>query len=401
MSLISTITNKVTDQVFALAPKVAMSDALPVSIAKPDVLHLPNPVETLSASVADAKAGADLTNVAIFSYLPGLEQHRLYEELAARGVRPHILNVEGVEQAGKGAYTYYGQEMPRLDGAIMYDGAMGPEVGPAKLEQLAADGTFVVQNATGLRQSRDKVLTAKQFDEHGVSQARWEEITDAASVERSKGLFRDDAITGLIVKDAVGTHGEGVVKVSRRDAIESAIAEMQSRSPKVMAQELVNARGRDLRIVIGADEPGGELRRLTSLQRTAQKKGEFRANVALGGRPDPVKPSERQIEVAKQAVRAVGLDFGGVDVFQEQTVKGFLAGKLLDRIGAKADAQGIRGWVQTKLENQIPRPMVIEVNSGMDSSEWITGENVYGPIANYAAVGAKQAKAARAAALTG
>lgn len=382
MSVITTAFQRIQDHVLAMAPKTAHGTAISPSVASPAKLHLPAGEETLAAAVRDGEAGAELTNVAIFSYKPGVEAHRLFEELSTRGVRPHILDIGGVRQAADGAFTYNGKAMPQLDGAIMYDGAMGPASGPATLDALKSKGTFISQDGDALRLSRDKILTKERFSERGVPQADYVVLEDDAAIERAgRELFSSGLVgpRGIIVKEAVGTHGEGVAKVTDRTKLADKVSEMRESDPRLLAEELVNAHGRDLRIVVGKEAPGDELRVLTAIQRTSRKRGEFRANVALGGSVTAVKPTAAQSEAAINAAKALGMDFGGVDVFQNQSLLGYVRNRLT-------------GWE--------PTPKVIEVNSGPDSSEAI-GNDVYGVLANYVAEGAQQVRATRSAANPG
>jgi len=72
-------------------------------------------------------------------------------------------------------------------------------------------------------------------------------------------------------------------------------------------QRLVEPRGYDLRIVVAGGRVVGAIKRVAA-------RGEWRTNVALGGRREPVYPPAVACELALAAAEAVGGDLVGVDL---------------------------------------------------------------------------------------
>ncbi len=75
----------------------------------------------------------------------------------------------------------------------------------------------------------------------------------------------------------------------------------------VLVQELVQPQGWDLRIIVA----GG---RIVGAARRHAAEGEWRTNVALGGRTEATEPPPLARALALQAAAAIGCDLVGVDL---------------------------------------------------------------------------------------
>jgi ribosomal protein S6--L-glutamate ligase len=77
-----------------------------------------------------------------------------------------------------------------------------------------------------------------------------------------------------------------------------------------IVQELVPPRSSDLRVIVSAGEVVGAAVRLAA-------PGEWRTNVALGGRSIATTPPQDACELALAATRRLGIDLAGVDLLRD------------------------------------------------------------------------------------
>src|SRR5204863_8946030 len=135
------------------------------------------------------------------------------------------------------------------------------------LERLANAGVEVLNPAAALAAAHDKLLTARVLRRAGVPHPRTWLIAD--------GLPAPAPELPLVLKPRFGSWGRDVVRCETRDELEDAIAEF-SRRPwfvehGVLAQELVEPVGWDLRLVVAGGRAIGAARRVAA-------PGEWRTN---------------------------------------------------------------------------------------------------------------------------
>jgi RimK family alpha-L-glutamate ligase len=188
----------------------------------------------------------------------------------------------------------------RLD---VLDTVDGIEPGLAHLEWLAARGVIVLNPATALRLSHDKLATA--------SALRGANLPHPATrlVERPYG----DAPLPfpVVLKPRFGSWGRDVMLCSDEHDYECALRTLASRPwfrrTGAVAQELVPPLGHDLRVLVAGGEVVGAVKRVAA-------PGEWRTNVALGATRLPAEPPPQACELAVASAAAVGADLVGVDL---------------------------------------------------------------------------------------
>jgi RimK family alpha-L-glutamate ligase len=114
----------------------------------------------------------------------------------------------------------------------------------------------------------------------------------------------------LVVKPRFGSWGRDVELCGDRRAVDDYIRRMQRRDwwrTGGVVQELVPPRSSDLRIIVSGGEVVGAATRLAA-------PGEWRTNVALGGRSEPAAPPPLARRLALEAAKAVRGDLVGVDL---------------------------------------------------------------------------------------
>ena len=109
----------------------------------------------------------------------------------------------------------------------------------------------------------------------------------------------------FVIKEAYGSFGQQVYLVrDMHDALER--VRLMEDSEFVMQRFVAESMGRDVRINVVGDKV------VASMYRYNDK--DFRSNISNGGSMKKYEASDAQTELALNACRALGLDFGGVDV---------------------------------------------------------------------------------------
>lgn len=222
--------------------------------------------------------------------------HALAGAAASLGLPAPVLSPRGALSALEPGDVALG----RLD---VRDGCDGMEDGSTELERLAEAGVEVLNPASALAAAHDKLLTARLLRRAGVPHPRTWLIADGAPSPAPE--------LPLVLKPRFGSWGRDVVRCETRDALDAEIARIYStdwfREHGVLAQELVEPAGWDLRVVVAGGRVVGAARRIAA-------DGEWRTNVALGGRTEPTAAPPLARKLALAAAAAVRGDLVGVDL---------------------------------------------------------------------------------------
>ena len=189
----------------------------------------------------------------------------------------------------------------RLDVLPSLDGI---DDGMWALSALQARGVTVLNDASALFATHDKLLTARLLRRVGLPHPR----TAHVRPDRPFPAVRPP----VVVKPRFGSGGKAVTWCTDEDALVDTLSSLSS-SPwfeqqGVLVQELVPLQGYDLRILVAAGRVVGAIFRIAA-------DGEWRTNVALGGARRPVAdPPPAACELALSAARAAGTALVGVDL---------------------------------------------------------------------------------------
>ncbi|HRQ61377.1 MAG TPA: RimK family alpha-L-glutamate ligase, partial [Alphaproteobacteria bacterium] len=153
----------------------------------------------------------------------------------------------------------------------------------------------------------------------------------------------------LVIKLLEGTQGKGVVLAETEDAAESTINAFKSLGVNILVQEFVSeSKGVDLRCFVVGDQV------VASMERHAAK-GEFRANIHLGGTGHPVEITPEERDMAIDSAQCVGLAVSGVDIIRSKT------GPKVLEVNSSPGLEGVErttgidiaGLMVAHIENQI------------------------------------------------
>jgi RimK family alpha-L-glutamate ligase len=190
--------------------------------------------------------------------------------------------------------------LARLD---VREGLDGIERGTGELERLAAGGVDVRNPPGTLVVAHDKLLTARALRLAGLPHPH--------STLLSPALPAAVPELPVVLKPRFGSWGRDVERCTTADELDAALVRPRRKAWFVehgaLAQELVEPKGWDLRVVVAGGRVVGAACRIA-------RKGEWRTNAALGAQVEAVDPPPLARALALAAAEATRADLVGVDL---------------------------------------------------------------------------------------
>lgn len=235
---------------------------------------------------------------------------RIVEAGEARG---HIIEIVNTTRCymridAIGSEVHYdGAVLPRYDAVIPRIGASITSYGAAVLRQFASTGAYCLNSANSITASRDKLLAHQLLARAGIGMP----VTAFAnSPKDTKDLIKIAGKAPVVVKLLESTQGRGVVLAETSKAAESLVDAFRGLDANFLVQEFVaEASGADTRCFVIGGKVVGAMRRQAA-------EGEFRSNLHRGGSATIAKLSKEEREVARKAVKELGLVVAGVDILR-------------------------------------------------------------------------------------
>lgn len=213
--------------------------------------------------------------------------------------------------------------------------------GTSVVRQFEMMGVYTANESQAISRSRDKLRSLQILSRTDVQMPH---TGFAEETQDLDGVIEAVGGPPLVVKLLQGTQGVGVVLVESKSAARSVIDAFRQVEANILIQEYIKeANGRDIRCLV----VGGEV--VAAMERVSDG-NEFRANLHQGGTVHEVELTSTEIEYAKKATEAHGLESAGVDILRSN-----------------------RG------------PLVLEVNSspGFEGIETATGVDVAGMMVDH------------------
>ncbi|QRN96727.1 RimK family alpha-L-glutamate ligase [Archangium violaceum] len=310
------------------------------------------PPPALPTSPAPRRARAKKTVVILSRKRSLYSTSRLVEAVKQRGHRPLVLDTlrcTMVLAPGSPRMLYRGVEVKGVDVVIPRIGASITGYGLAVVNHFEMMGVPVLNGATAISHSRDKLRALQLLCRGGLDVPRTVMAHDRSNVRK---LVEEVGGLPLIIKLLRGTQGVGVMIAHTLQEVQTILNTFWDLGQEVVLQEFVaESKGRDVRALVVGDKVVG------AMQRRA-KKGEFRSNIHRGGEGHPVELPASYIDVAVRAARLLGLQIAGVDMLEgragprlmelnsspgfeglERATKQDIAGAILDHALALAEAR--------------------------------------------------------------
>jgi ribosomal protein S6--L-glutamate ligase len=247
----------------------------------------------------------------ILSRQPSLySTRRLVEAAVAQGARPIVMDTMRctmVMGPGGSKLLYRGASVEGLSAVIPRIGTSITNYGMQVVNHLDAMGVPVVNSASAIARSRDKVRCLQLLTAGQVAVPRTVMASDTAHIVRLV-----DAVGGLpcIIKLLRGTQGVGVMLATTMTEARTIVDTFTSLGQEICLQEFIaESKGRDVRALVVGDRVVGAMRRQA-------RAGEFRSNLHRGGEGSPVTLDPTFRDAAVKAAKLVGLDICGVDMLE-------------------------------------------------------------------------------------
>lgn len=187
------------------------------------------------------------------------------------------------------------------------------------LHRLGRAGVAVVNTAGAVERTVDKYYTSTLLAEAGLP-------TPATVVaERmSDAMEAFEAFGDVVLKPLFGSNGRGMVRIREREVAHRVFRALERERAVYYVQRTVRHEGRDVRAFVVGE------RVVASGERRAEG---WRTNVARGGRMEAFDLPAAWQALALRAARAVGVDYGGVDLLPDA-----------DGEPLVTEVNGIPGW---------------------------------------------------------
>lgn len=265
---------------------------------------------------------------------PDLPSRELLEAIKNKGLTPVFLRISGLSTSigmdGKAPVFYSKHELAKIDGAIVRSIGTTTSIEQyvrrlTLLKELEREGVVVMNPVDGMVKARDKYGALSSLFRAGLS-------VPETLVTEDIGLAYDFImkIGKAVIKPLIGSRGYGSVLVDNPEIAFRIFKTLASFNQVIYIQEYVEKKSYDLRVFV---VDGGVL---ASIQRFITKPGEWRTNVAQGGKAKAYDPPEEVREMAIKACEVLGLWYAGVDI-AETDDKGY----VIFEVNAAPDWQGL------------------------------------------------------------
>ncbi|MBN1102557.1 MAG: RimK family alpha-L-glutamate ligase, partial [Deltaproteobacteria bacterium] len=197
---------------------------------------------------------------------------------------------------------------PRPDVLLPRFGATIKEYGLTAVRHFELMGIPIVNSYESILLARNKFLTLQSLTRKGIPvpetlyASNWANFTEAVS--RLGGF-------PVVVKISQSRQGSGVLRIDSAASSRHLLQGRLQRDRGVLVQTYFPPQGRrDLRLLVVGKEVVGAME-------LTPGKGEFRANVHLGGKAAKAETSREMSSLALRSARAIGLDIAGIDVIED------------------------------------------------------------------------------------
>ena len=167
------------------------------------------------------------------------------------------------------------------------------------LARLAIRGSVVLNNPKSLESAIDKYVTTTRLIDAGVPVPPSAIVQSSADLEKCNVQFGGD----VVLKPIFGSNGQGLFRL---EGDTKPLPPFFSETGVAVAQQYIANDGWDARILVVGTEAFA-MRRIAA-------DGEWRTNIARGGKAELFTPPSEWIQLAHAATQAVGAHIAGVDI---------------------------------------------------------------------------------------
>lgn len=178
------------------------------------------------------------------------------------------------------------------------------------IKQFEMAGIPVVNGYEAVVCAKNKVKHMQIMKAAGIPMPKTFIVRSAEYIDE---ILPDIGKFPVIIKAFSSSHGLGVAIAESKRALRSLIEMIMQdeTTPPLTIQEYVReSKGKDLRVFV----VGGKV--ISAMVRETKKKGEFRSNFSLGGKPSKAVLTPKEKRIAIKAAQACGLEMAGVDILR-------------------------------------------------------------------------------------
>ena len=205
------------------------------------------------------------------------------------------------------------------------------------LHRLASEGTPVVNSPKAIEASVDKYLALARLERAGV-----------AVPETWTGEFARDALDAfeqlggdVVVKPLFGSEGRGLARLTDLETARRVFHALENHKLVIYLQKYIRHPGYDIRAFVLHDRVLGAIRRNAP-------EGDWRTNVAVGGRAEAIRLDHQTESLALNAAKAVDARVAGVDLI-EDSERGLLT----------IEVNAVPGWKALQAATGVDVPLEI------------------------------------------
>lgn len=237
---------------------------------------------------------------------------RLVEEAEQRGHDVRVIKYKNcylsLDEKNPKVY-YHGKTLPHFDAIIPRISNSMTRYGCAVVRQFEMQKVWSASSSIAIARVRDKLRSQQILTKAGIDTPKTVVSRNTADIDD----LLDQIGLPVIIKLAVGTHGNGVVLAETKKAAKSALQAFylyNEDGTNILLQEYVKeSAGVDIRaFVVGS--------RVVASMKRQSLDDDFRSNLHKGGEGASIKLTPEETRIAVKAAREMGLHIAGVDMMR-------------------------------------------------------------------------------------
>lgn len=237
---------------------------------------------------------------------------RLVEEAEKRGHKVKVIKYKNcyisLDQKRPNIF-YHGKKLQGYDAILPRISNGMTKYGCTIVRQFEMQGVWSAASSIAITRTRDKLRAAQILTKNGIDTPKTLVSRNTTDIDD----LLDQLDLPVIIKLAVGTHGNGVVLADTKKAAKSALQAFylyNEDGTNILLQEYIKeSAGTDIRAFVVGN------RVVASMQRKSLT-DDFRSNLHKGGEGAIIKLTDEEKKVAINAAKAMGLHIAGVDLMR-------------------------------------------------------------------------------------
>lgn len=204
---------------------------------------------------------------------------------------------------------YHGKKLEGFDAILPRISNGMTKYGTTIVRQFEMQGVWSAASSIAITRTRDKLRSAQILTKNKIDMPKTLVSRNTTDIDD----LLDQLDLPVIIKLAVGTHGNGVVLADTKKAAKSALQAFylyNEDGTNILLQEYIKeSAGTDIRAFVVGN------RVVASMQRQSLT-DDFRSNLHKGGEGKSIKLTDEEKKVAINAAKAMGLHIAGVDIMR-------------------------------------------------------------------------------------